>query len=118
MATTDISTGINLNNGINYYKRIPMKYSSTTFNMHNLNTEHIDYPDMLNGDFTYSINGDNMIANFREGVVEIAYKKLVTDEQGLPMIVDNERLIQAIIDRLVANASRVLWYSGKIPEAI
>lgn len=97
----------------NYIVRKALMYSQNSFNRTDKQiTGAIDQ-------YVYSINQNTLYFGFKEGIVDIAYKKLAFDlDTGLPMILDNNELIRAIVDYIIASSSRVLFYSGKITGEI
>lgn len=99
--------------------RKTMRYNTSSFNRTDINIQDNNIYNNDTHEFTYSINGDTLYAGFDSGVIEIAYRKLAIDnETGLPLILDNNELIRAITDYLIASSNRVLYYSGKITNDI
>lgn len=57
-------------------------------------------------DNSYSINNGVVYTSFSEGILEMAYQGIVTDEEGLPMIPDNASFKQAL-------KYYILWQYGE-----
>jgi len=63
---------------------------------------------------TYKRQGDVIFFSFKEGQVEIAYKKMFIDEYGFPMIEDNAAFTNALELYIKKEYFTVLFNSGKI----
>lgn len=80
------------------YTFLPMRWNTNTFykSYHGCD---IDF--RVNSDLTYTVNNHYIFTSFKEGLVAMAYKAVPTDENGLPMIPDNQSVI-----------NYVTWYVG------
>ena len=77
---------------------LPMRWDTNTFykSYHGCD---IDF--RVNSDLTYTVNNNYIFTSFKEGKVAMAYKAVPTDENGLPMVPDNQSVI-----------NYVTWYIG------
>jgi len=80
------------------YVFMPMRWDTNTFYKSYHGTD-IDF--RVNSDLTYTVNNNYIFTSFKEGKVAMAYKAVPTDENGLPMIPDNQSVI-----------NYVTWYIG------
>lgn len=80
------------------YTFVPMRWNTSTFykSYHGCD---IDF--RTNSDLTYTVNNNYIFTSFKTGKVAMAYKAVPTDENGLPMIPDNQSVI-----------NYVTWYIG------
>ncbi|HAY88149.1 MAG TPA: hypothetical protein DCY51_01750 [Bacteroidetes bacterium] len=113
--------------GANYGSRLLVEYSSLTANTpiypmrYATDTMHMRYH-CCDFDFntecesTYQIQGGNIFTNFDEGCVVMAYRKIPVDEDGFPMIPDNDSWILACAYELAYNICIGLFSVGKINE--
>lgn len=80
------------------YTFVPMRWNTNTF----YKSYHgCDLDFRVNSDLTYTVNNNYIFTSFKEGLVAMAYKAVPTDENGLPMIPDNQSVI-----------NYVTWYVG------
>lgn len=95
---------------------IPMSYSTDSF--------HSKYHECNSPDLTcssvesYSINNGLMYTSFEEGEVEISYKGIEMDEDGLPMIPDNESFKQALKYYILWQYSEPARYRGEVTRDV
>lgn len=75
-------------------KYTSLKYASDIFH----SQYHIsDSPDLTcDADNSYSINNNIIYTSFSEGILEMSYQGILVDDDGLPMIPDNESFKQAL----------------------
>ena len=66
-------------------------------------------------DLTYTINSQHIFTNFEEGEVELAYKAFPTDANGLPLIPDNVKYVQAVKYYIAEKIGQKLFIQGKMP---
>jgi len=62
----------------------------------------------------YKIQGGWMFTNFKSGLVELAYKAFATDQDGLPLIPDDEKFIRALEKYLIERIDYKLWRRGQL----
>lgn len=69
-----------------------------------------------NSEFTYKLQNGVIFTSMRDGCVEIAYKGLTTDEDGFPMIPDNEKVSLALEYYILSRYLEPMWLAGKITD--
>ena len=67
---------------------------------------------------TYILQECNIITSFEDGDIEVSYDRLALDEDGFPMIPDNESMINAIKYHIMQNYTEGLWSVGKITDKV
>lgn len=65
---------------------------------------------------TYVVQNCNITTSFEKGDVEIAIKQMATDEEGYPLIPDNESFIKAIKYSIMEEFIEPLWLMGKVTD--
>jgi len=65
---------------------------------------------------SYYVQGDYIFTNIEEGYVEIAYTAYQTDDNGYPMIPNEERVIKAVHAYVMYIITQKLWMSDKITK--
>lgn len=81
----------NCNKGkLKKYTFVPMRWNTNTF-YKSLHGCDLDF--RCQSEFTYTVNNNYIFTSFKEGLVAMAYKAVPTDEEGFPLIPDNESLI-------------------------
>lgn len=68
--------------------------------------------------YTFDINDNYITLNVEEATVCIAYQAMPLDENGFPMIPDNEIYKEAIVAYLTFKLDRKLWRVGKITDKV
>lgn len=111
--------------GVKYYTNdsnitegIPMREATNTFHM---NTSELDNNfesrnNYRNNEFTYKIQKGIIFTSIAEGCVEIAYKGIATDEEGYPLIPDNQKIQLALEYYTLSRYLEPLWLAGKITD--
>lgn len=75
------------------YLYAPMRWNTNTFYKAYHGTQ-LDY--MSNSGYTYTVNNNYIFTNFKEGKVAMAYKAVPTDNDGFPLVPDNESVINYV----------------------
>ena len=70
------------------------------------------------GALSYRVNNEIIQTNFGEGLIQIKYKKFVTDDDGLPMVPDDEKFMRALECTIIEDEDYRMWRRGKIPNAV
>lgn len=97
----------------------PMRYASDTFHSAYHEIGSPDFVEMAsNYDNTYSLNNGMIYTSFKEGTLQMSYKGLKTDEDGLPMIPDDVKFEKAIEEYIKTQYYRIQWELGKIPDKV
>lgn len=73
--------------------RIVLSHMTDEFGIHNRTLDDIDEDDRI---FTHKIVEPYIYTDFKEGTIELSYYAYILDENGWPMIPNNESLIKAI----------------------
>lgn len=67
-------------------------------------------------EFTYKIQKGIIFTSMRDGCIEIAYKGLSLDEDGYPLIPDNETVMIGLEYYVLSRYLEPLWLMGKITD--
>jgi hypothetical protein len=67
---------------------------------------------------TYSINNNYIFTNFEVGFLFLSYRAIPIDCDGLPMIPDNQRYIEAVKTFIGMKLDYLLWRRGELSERI
>lgn len=96
-------------------KHSPMRRSTDTFHMSYLCHSS---PDLhCQTEITYKVNNDYIFTSFEEGYVEMSYLAFPTDERGLPLIPDNQRIIECCTYYVAEKIAHQLWLQDNLSEA-
>lgn len=69
-------------------------------------------------EYTYVVQNCVLIASEKEGFIEIAYKSIVVDDKGFPMIPDNESYKMGLEYYILDRYLEPLWMMGKIQDKV
>jgi hypothetical protein len=99
----------------NSYHLVPMRWNTNSFykGQHGTN---IDF--LSTSSVTYTVNDNYIFTNFSEGYVVMAYKAVPTDAEGLPLIPDNESVIDFVMWHLALVLYRPMFYESSISEGV
>lgn len=93
-----------------------LKYASDIY--HSIFHCH-DSPDLTCvSNASYSINNGIIYTSFSEGILEMAYQGIVTDEEGFPMIPDNVSFKQALKYYILWQYAEPAKYRGEVTREI
>lgn len=67
---------------------------------------------------TYEVQSGVMTTSFKDGYVEVAYQSIAVDEDGFPLIPDNEDFKFAVEYFIRYRAMEPLWEMGKVPDKV
>jgi hypothetical protein len=67
-------------------------------------------------EFTYTTQKGIIYTSIKEGHIQISYKALMVDEEGYPLISNNEKLIMALEYYILHRYLEPLWMMGKITD--
>ncbi len=101
---------------------IAMREASNTFHQDiSQHTNEQDSEFSLRGnhrrtEFTYTINRGIIFTSMNNGYVELAYKAIATDEEGYPLIPDNEKVMLGLEYYILSRYLEPLWMMGKITD--
>ena len=101
--------------------QIAMREASNTFHIKSSTSvldesssdEKIDYK---HNEFTYKIQKNILYSSIKNGFVEISYKAISTDEEGYPLIPDNETVFLGMEYYILSRYLEPLWLMGKITD--
>jgi hypothetical protein len=68
------------------------------------------------GELTYEVNNNQIVTNFREGRLVMAYRAIPTDDQGYPMIPDDHHVLQFVIASIATKIAFKLYWTDKVNE--
>lgn len=98
----------------------PMRYSTDTFTSgyHESGSPDVVSTANLPKDYYYSLNGGKIYTGFEEGQLEMSYKAVKTDEDGFPMIPDNEKYSRAVEAYIKLKWYEIQWELGNLPDKV
>ena len=67
-------------------------------------------------EFTYSIQKGILFSSIKDGWVQVAYKGIATDEDGYPLIPDNEKVKLGLEYYILSRYLEPMWLMGKITD--
>ena len=85
-------------------------------------TEVYNHNSMIDGrlyrELTYKLQGNYIFTSIEAGVIEISYVAIPVDEEGLPMILDNAKYINALELYIKKKLFTILYDQQKLPQNI
>lgn len=91
----------------------PLRYAT---DLYHLSLKDNQYP--CDREYTYILQNCVMTTSIEKGCIEISYKAIATDENGYPMIPDNESYSKAIQYHIISMYLEPLWAMGKITDKV
>lgn len=70
------------------------------------------------GGFGHKISMDRVYVSFKEGKIYLDYDAVAVGEDGLPLIPEDEKLVQALKDHIIEKVARKLYQRNIIPKAV
>lgn len=67
-------------------------------------------------EFTYKIQNGIIFTSMSDGCIQIGYKAIATDEEGYPLIPDNQKVQLALEYYILSRYLEPLWMMGKITD--
>ena len=67
---------------------------------------------------SFKCQGRILFTSFPEGMVEIAYKSIPVDEEGFPLLIDNENYLAALEAYIKKQVFTIKFDQGKIPAPV
>jgi len=67
-------------------------------------------------EYTYSIQKGVLFTSIRDGSVQVAYRGIATDEDGYPLIPDNEKVLLGMEYYILSRYLEPMWLMGKITD--
>jgi hypothetical protein len=105
-----------------FYKMIQVKHCDRVFR-YTTDSFHLERPltgrkhvprHMQSPDLTYKIQGTVLFASIKEGPITISYEALPMDEDGFPMLLDNDAFIEALEGWIKVKHFTNLFEEGKL----
>jgi hypothetical protein len=69
-------------------------------------------------DYVYYVTGNYLKFNVKEGWVKLAYKAVPIDDEGYPLVPDDESFMEAIYWYIVLKLQYPEWVSGRIRDVV
>lgn len=88
---------------------IAMRYATDLY--------HTD-PEHCSTEYTYIVQNCILTASVKDGCIKISYKAIALDEQGYPLIMDNESVRMGLEYYILHRHIEPLWSMGKIPDKV
>lgn len=82
----------------------------------NASTDMYDVKDSHTFIPTYKIQGDFIVTSIEEGYIQLAYTAIKTDEDGYPMIIDDQAFIRALVSYIVYKRVYTNYINGRLPN--
>lgn len=115
--TSDDSTVVVVNNPQrDAYWLEPMRYTGDTSIMR-YHCCDIDFNVNRECGNTYTLNKNYMFTNFEKGQVEMFYMRIPVDDEGYPLIPDDESWLQAAKWEIISRLASKDWFAGTIDKA-
>ena len=83
------------------------------------------YPDLehrqdtkFHGELSFKTQGRVLYTSFPEGQVEVAYRAMPLDDDGFPMLVENEAYLAALEEYIKKEVYQIKYEQGKLPSGI
>jgi hypothetical protein len=89
---------------------IVFRYSTDSFHMSESKSEDLD--------LTYKIQGGFIFTSLKEGTIELAYRAILVDEEGFPLILENSSFERALELYIKKQCFTVLFDLGKINQQV
>ena len=95
-------------------KFIPMRYATSSFR----SIYHCKgSPDITcKSGTTYSVENGWLFTSFCDGVIQLAYRSIPTDKDGLPMIPDNPKILRALEAYVKVQYYTILFDNRLLPD--
>lgn len=69
-------------------------------------------------ELTFKVQGRILFTSFPEGEVEVAYKAIPVDDDGFPLLIDNETYLNALEAYIKVKVFTVMYDTGKIQAGV
>lgn len=108
--TASASRFIAMRESTNIYHFDPLEHGNEQDTEFDLRGNH------RRSEFTYKLQNGIIFTSMRDGCIEMAYKGLSTDEDGFPLIPDNEKVALALEYYILSRYLEPIWLMGKITD--
>ena len=116
----EIPCGLLYVNGIRYFEddlknAIAMREST---NVYHINNDEFENPgrNNSNNEFTYKFQNGIIFTSMESGCIEISYEAIATDEDGYPLIPDNQKVELGMEYYIMSRYLEPLYLVGKITD--
>lgn len=82
----------------------------------NLSTDKFNVEDSNTFVPTYRIDGDIIKFSQEKGYVQISYTAIKTDEDGYPMIINDQTFIRALVSYIIYKRVKTNYINGRLPN--
>ena len=82
----------------------------------NASTDMFDVRDSKTNVPTYKIQGNYIITSVEKGYIKMAYTAIKIDDDGYPMIVDDQTFIRALVSYIVYKKVFTNYINGRLPN--
>lgn len=103
------------NPGLREHHAPERHYHPNTGDIHNA---YIPHPHHHHGEMTFKTQGRVIYTSFPEGIVKIAYKGIPVDEDGFPLLIDNETYLACLEAYIKKQVFTVKFDTGKLAAPI
>lgn len=97
-------------------KWLPVKYTGdiyhSTYHCNGNTTQQYDT------DITYTINNNYIFLSTESGVIEVSYRSLILDDEGYPLIPDNQSFEDALYYYILKEHLYGSFIVGKVPKGV
>lgn len=100
--------GVEYNNCNNFASGLALRYASDNF--------HVDNKSSLEA--TYTLQKGYIVTSIEDGYIRIAYKAVALDEDGYPLIPDEEKVLLAVEYFILHRYLEPFWMMGKITDKV
>ena len=116
----DLQTGICLRSMTNNFPEgmMPHKGQKCVDPMNNMRDVYIPPMPPFRGEASFKTQGRVIYTSFPEGMVQIAYKAIPVDEDGFPMLIDNEVFLSALEAYIEVQVLRNKFRVGKTSSQV
>lgn len=104
------SNPIAMREATNIYHMDPEEFTNEQDTEFNLRGNH------RRNEFTYKIQKGIIYTSMEHGCIQIAYKAIASDEEGYPLIPDNQKVFLALEYYILSRYLEPLWLMGKITD--
>ena len=82
----------------------------------NASTDMYNVAESKTGVPTYKIQGDFIVTSIESGFIKLAYTAIKTDDEGYPMIIDDQSFIRALVSYIVYKKVFTNYINGRLPN--
>lgn len=83
----------------------------------NVTSDMFDVRDSHTHNPTYKIQGDYIVTSIEKGYIKMSYTAIKLDDEGYPMIIDNQPFIRALVSYIIYKKVYTEYINGRLPNA-